>query len=86
MNQNIAAPAIGVILSLGFLVASVTQRAPHWLALAGVALALGLVGGALGTGWSAMHWMFVALGSVMALVGAARFRRFAARNPVEARE
>lgn len=84
--ENVAAPGIGVILSLGFLVASITQRAPHWLALAGVALALGLLGGALGTGWDAMNWMFVALGAVMAVMGGARFRRFVARNPVEAHE
>lgn len=80
--ENVAAPGLGVILSLGFLIASVTQRAPHLLALAVVALALGLAGGTLGAGWDAVNWMFVALGAVTAVMGAARFRRFISRNPV----
>ncbi|HUF46537.1 MAG TPA: hypothetical protein VMM93_01915 [Vicinamibacterales bacterium] len=37
-------------------------------------------------GWDAMNWMFVALGAVTAVMGAARFGRFVARNPVEAHE
>lgn len=84
--EHVAAPGLGVILSLGFVVASLTQRAPHLLALGGVALALGLSFGALGTGWEAMNWMLVALGAVAALLGAARLRLFLARNPMEPRE
>jgi hypothetical protein len=84
--ERVAAPGMGVLLSLGFLVASITQRAPHLLALGGVALALGLAFGALGAGWEAMNWMLVALGAAAAVMGAARFRMFLARNPRESRE
>lgn len=84
--EHVAAPGLGVILSLGFVVASLTQRAPHLLALAGVALALGLAFGALGAGWEAMNWMLVALGVAATILGAARLRLFLARNPMEPRE
>lgn len=84
--ERVAAPGMGVILSLGFLVASLTQRAPHLLALGGVALVLGLAFGALGAGWEAMNWMLVALGAAAAIMGAARLRLFVARNPLETRE
>ena len=53
--DTVAAPGISVLLSLGFLVASVRQRAPHLLALAGVAVILGLAFSALGTGWNATN-------------------------------
>jgi hypothetical protein len=84
--ERIAAPGLGVILSLGFLVASVTQRAPHMVALGGVALLLGLAFGALGAGWDAMNWMLVALGAAAAIMGAARLRMFLARNPMGSSE
>lgn len=80
--ESVAAPGLGVLLSLGFLVASVRQRAPHLLALGGVALALGLAFGALGAGWEAMNWMLVALGAAAVILGAARLRLFMARNPI----
>lgn len=79
--ESVAAPSVGVILGLGFVVASLTQRAPHLLVLGGVALALGLTFGALDAGWDAMNWMLVALGVATAVMGAARFRRFLARHP-----
>lgn len=84
--ERVAAPGLGVILSLAFLVASLTQRAPHLLALAGVALALGLAFGALGAGWEAMNWMLIALGAAAAIMGAVRLRMFLARHPQETRE
>jgi hypothetical protein len=84
--EGIAAPAIGVILSLGFLVTSIRQRAPHLLALGGVALALGVVFGLLGQGFEAMNWMFVILGAVATTIGAARLRMFLARHPLGAHE
>ena len=84
--ERVAAPGMGVILSLGFLVASLTQRAPHLLALGGVALVLGLAFGSLAAGWEAMNWMLVALGAAAAIMGAARLRMFVARNPLETRE
>ena len=77
------APALGVILSLSFAVASLSQRAPYLLALAGVALVLGLVFGASQTGWDAVNWMFVALGAATVLVGGIRLRRFVLRHPLE---
>ena len=78
---RVAVPGLGVLLSLSFVAASITQRAPHLLALAGVALALGLAGGALGAGWDAMNWMFVLLGAATALVGALRLAAFLRRHP-----
>ena len=80
----LAAPALGVLLSLGFVGASVTQRAPHLLVLGGVALALGVAFGRVDAGWEAMNWLFVALGAVTALAGALRLRLFLKRNPLEA--
>jgi hypothetical protein len=73
---NVAAPAVGVVLSLGFLVTSVRQRAPHLLALAGVALALGIAGGVVKLGWTSLNWLFVGLGLAAAGVGAWRLRRY----------
>jgi hypothetical protein len=69
-----------VILSLGFVVASVTQRAPHMLALAGVALMLGLSFGALNLGWQSTNWMLLALGVGSVLVGAIRLSLFLKRH------
>ena len=79
--ETLAAPGVGVILCLGFLVASLTQRAPHLLVLAGIALALGLAFSVLDAGWGAMNWMLVALGVATTVMGAARFRRYLARHP-----
>ena len=81
--ESMAAPGLGVLLSLGFLVASVTQRAPHLLALAGVALMLGVAFGALNAGWESMNWMFVALGAATMIVGAVRLRTFLLKNPLQ---
>ena len=83
--QHVAAPGIGVILSLGFVVASISQRAPHLLALAGVALILGLAFGASKTGWDAMNWMFIALGGATVLLGAGRLWLFLRSHPLEQR-
>lgn len=77
------APVLGVILSLSFVVASLSQRAPYLLALAGAALVLGLVFGASRTGWDAVNWMFVALGAATAAVGALRLGRFIRTHPLE---
>ncbi|MFO7691772.1 MAG: hypothetical protein R6V57_01685 [Vicinamibacterales bacterium] len=81
--ERSAAPAIGVILSLGFVVASVRQKAPHFLALAGVALALGAAAAALKLGWTGMNWVFVWLGTASALMGAWRLRRYLRKHPAE---
>jgi hypothetical protein len=84
--EHMATPVLSVILSLSFVVASLKQRAPHYLALAGVAVALGLSLGAMNGGWESMNWMFLALGAACALVGGLRlalFLRQHPRSPVE---
>lgn len=83
--EHSAAPAIGVILSLAFVVLSVRQKAPHFLALAGVALALGAAFAGLKLGWAGMNWLFVWLGVSAALMGAWRLRRYLRQHPVEVR-
>ena len=83
--ERVAAPSMGVLLSLSFLVASLRQRAPHWLALAGVALALGLAFGALTIGWDAAYWLLMALGAATVLVGGLRIKWFLDRHPLEDR-
>jgi peptidoglycan/LPS O-acetylase OafA/YrhL len=76
-----AAPILGVILSLAFVVASLKQRAPHFLALAAVALALGVALGAIEGSWSSANWMFVGLGAAAAVLGAVRFARVMKQHP-----
>jgi hypothetical protein len=74
---------MGVLLGLAFVVASLTQRAPHLLALAAVALMLGLAFGALHEGWQATNWMLIGLGTAMFISGTVRLRSFLKRNPLE---
>ena len=81
--EAMAAPALGVILSLGFLVASVTQRAPYLLALAAVALTLAVVFGTVASGWWSVNWMFIALGAAAVVVGTVRLRMFLRAHPLE---
>lgn len=80
-TAQMAAPILGVILSLGFLVAAVRQHAPHYLALAGVAVAMGIVLGTWNAGWESAHWLFVALGAASAAIGAVRLARFLRAHP-----
>jgi hypothetical protein len=72
---------LSVILSLAFVVASLRQRAPHMLALAGVAIVLGFAFGAIDRGWTAVNWMFVALGVVTSAIGGFRLGLFLRRHP-----
>jgi hypothetical protein len=72
---------LGVILSVAFLITSVTQRAPHFLALAAVALALGTVFGSTVGGWSTANWLLVAIGAATTAVGAIRLALFLLRHP-----
>jgi ABC-type multidrug transport system fused ATPase/permease subunit len=81
--EHVVSPAMGVLLSLAFVVASLTQRAPHLLALAGVALVLGLAFGGLNAGWQATNWMLIGMGTAMCLSGAVRLRLFLKRSPLE---
>lgn len=76
-----AAPVLGVIVSLAFVVISLKQRAPHYLALAGVALALGVALGTISGGWSSANWMFVGVGAATALTGAVRLALFLRKHP-----
>jgi MFS family permease len=80
-TERLAAPILGVILSLAFVVASLRQRAPHYLALAAVAVALGLAVGAAEDGWTSVNWMFVAIGAASALLGGLRLALFMRKHP-----
>jgi hypothetical protein len=80
--QTNAAPVLGVILSLAFVVASLRQRAPQYLALAAVALASGLALGALNGGWVSVNWMFLILGVSSVVLGAVRLARFIRTHPL----
>lgn len=83
--QRMITPGVGVIVSLGFVVASMKQRDRHFLVLAGVALALGIALGSLQMGWQSLNWMFVVLGVVAAVAGAWRLSQFVKKYgvPVE---
>jgi hypothetical protein len=82
--EHSGALVLGVILSLAFVGASVRQKAPHLLALAGIALALGVAFAALKLGWAAMNWLFVWLGVAASVMGAWRLRRYLRQHPTEA--
>ena len=82
--EHSGALVLGVILSLAFVGASVRQKAPHLLALAGIALALGVAFTALKLGWAAMNWLFVWLGIAASVMGAWRLRRYLRQHPTEA--
>jgi hypothetical protein len=81
--EQVAPLAFGVLLSLALVVASLTQRTPHMLALAGVALALGLAFAALNLGWESINWMLIGLGIATALSGSIRLGIFLKRHPLE---
>ncbi len=78
--EHTVTPSIGLVLSLAFVVASVRQKAPHMLALAGVALVLGFTFGMMKLGWTSLGWMFLWLGLAAALLGGWRLRRYLAAN------
>lgn len=80
---QVAPLAFGVLLSLGLVVASLTQRAPHMLALAAVALALGLALAGLNLGWESTNWMLIGLGIATVLSGSVRLGIFLKRHPLE---
>lgn len=80
-GSTLAAPVLGVILSLAFLIAAITQHAPHYLALAGVAVALAIALGARGAGWESANWLFVLIGVASVVVGAARLALFLRSHP-----
>jgi hypothetical protein len=83
--EHLAAPGLGALLSLAFVVASLSQKAPHLLALAGVALILGLAFGTWKAGWDAMNWMLIGLGAATVLLGAVRLWMFLRTHPQEQR-
>jgi hypothetical protein len=83
--EHVMAPGLGVLFSLAFVVASLSQKAPHLLALAGVALILGLAFRASSTGWDDMNWMLIALGAATVILGAARLWIFVRTHPMEQR-
>jgi hypothetical protein len=77
---------LGGVLALGFLGAAARQRAPHLLALAAVAIALGLILDGVAEGWTAVHWLFIGLGAATSLAGWLRLARFRATHPPAAVE
>jgi hypothetical protein len=81
--EHTAPVAIGLLFSLAFLIASVRERAPHLLALAGVALMLGIAVATLGLGWSGLNWLLVAMGVASTAVGGWRLRRYVRAHPLE---
>jgi hypothetical protein len=81
-----APAAITVILALSFVALSVRQRTPHHLALAAAAVALAVAVSVVTSGWDAMNWLFVALGSMCILVGGIRLARFLRTHPLPAVE
>lgn len=80
-GEQSAAPVVTVILSLAFVVASVRQRAPHYLALAAVAAALALALASLRAPWESLNRVFVLLGAATATVGALRLALFMRKHP-----
>jgi hypothetical protein len=80
-----ASPIVGVVVSLGLLVASVRQRAPHLLALAGVALALGIAFGMMKMGLESLDWLLVWLGLAGVVVGGLRLLAYLKAHPAEVR-
>ena len=83
-SSQMAAPILSVILSLAFLVAAVRQHAPHYLALAGVAVAMGIVLARSNAGWESANWLFVVLGAASAVIGAIRLGSFVRTHPRQA--
>jgi len=79
--EDVITPVTAVLVSLAFVVASLRQRAPHYLALAGVALALGFAFMRLQLGYSGLSWMFVWLGVAAVVLGVFRLTRFVKKNP-----
>jgi hypothetical protein len=80
-TEQMAAPVITVIMSLAFVVASIRQRAPHYLALAAVAAALALALGSMRAGFESLNWVFVLLGVASAAVGGLRLALFVRNHP-----
>ena len=71
-----------VILALSFVAVAVRRRSPHHLALAGATVVLAVAIGTIATGWDAMNWLFVALGTVLVLVGGVRLALFLRMHPL----
>jgi hypothetical protein len=80
-TSQLVTPLLSAILSLAFVVAAVRQHAPHLLALAGVAVALGIVLGTTHGGWESANWLFLLIGAASALVGATRLTLFLRSHP-----
>mgnify|MGYP000962020371 CR=1 FL=1 len=72
-------PIVGVLAALAFLVGAVRQGAPWLLALAAVALLLGLAVGSLGLGLAGLNWLLIGLGLAASLLGLLRLRSFRRR-------
>ena len=80
-TNQMAAPILSVIVSLAFLVAAIRQHAPHYLALAGIAVALGIAFGVANAGWESANWLFLLIGAAAAAVGGVRLALFVRSHP-----
>jgi hypothetical protein len=81
VTNQMAAPILSVIVSLAFLVAALRQHAPHYLAIGGIALALGIGFGVANAGWESAHWFFLLIGAASAAIGALRLALFVRSHP-----
>jgi len=80
-TSQLVTPLLSAILSLAFVVAAVRQHAPHYLGLAGVAIASGIALGTWRGGWESVNWLFLLIGVASALVGATRLALFLRTHP-----
>jgi asparagine N-glycosylation enzyme membrane subunit Stt3 len=86
-NASRLTPAcLGLFFSVAFVIASIRERAPHFLALAAVALLLAIVIATIGMGESGLNWMLLSLGIAAVTLGGWRLSRDLRANPIEARQ
>jgi hypothetical protein len=75
-------PACGFLFAACFWWGGITYRLPHFLWIAGMALLLGGVTFAAGAKINGAMWVFVGVGVVLSLDGAARMKRFVENHPI----
>jgi|SRR3990170_8481642 len=78
--------SLTVCLALSFVAVSVRQRTLHHLALAAAVVVLALAIFSVTSGWDAMNWLFLGLGTICVFVGAIRLALFLRSHPLPAGE
>lgn len=78
----VSAPAIGVLMAGGFLVASRRPGMRHWVWFSLFALVLGAALYPLHLGWMVLSWFFVLIGVPMFVSGICRLRAFVRSVPL----